>query len=441
MKPAAAALLAVALAGCSIFTDSFEIDGFSGDPFPIDVDTTTGAIVVGISTNSTAERVAVMDLLSPFTIIDTGSNTVPVIAYTGDGYPYVTIFGEDGPGGPLTLPRAQLAEPQLISLHPCNTDPCTVGPAGSAIAYSGIVGADSLAGDDVRLDLAESQISILENLAGGEQALSTACDAVFPSPYRGGGTAIVNGTELDYGGRRVTVAACVAFDPSVDLLQSARGMDALFVVSTAIGTSILGQAAYERYRLFEGNTPPDIGALPTATVMLPSGPITGQVATLPSMALVGYDQSTNRGPCREDYAHHLLLARNCTATDDCPCKDTGVDNGDDTTCSVPAIVELTPPAGFPILVVPDDDPTLQALRTELAPDQADLDGILGTSALQALELDADFPHDRVVMRCAPGAASDGCVTRPELPTENPVTRTQVTQCIGSGAGSGSGILP
>lgn len=416
------------LSGCSIFTDSFEIDGFSGDPFPIQVDTTSGAVVVGISTNGATERVSVLDLLSPFTIADGGPHAVPRI-----NYPYIVIYGEDGSGGPLTLPRAELDQPQLLTLHPCTGDYCYVGPDGAATNYTAILGADSLAGDDVRLDLASSQISILENVAGGEQPLSTACDAVLPTPFRGGGTAIVNGTELGYSGRRIALATCVGFDPDPAVVQSERGMDALFVVSTGVGPSLLGASAYARYRAFAGGTLPDLAALPTSTVLLTSGPVTGHVTTLPSLALVGYDASTARGPCREDYAHHLLLAHDCRGGDDCPCQDGGGDHATDTTCSVPAIVELAPPAGFPVLVLPDDDPTLQALRTELSPDQADVDGVLGTSALQQLELDADYPNDRVVMRCASGAAGSGCSTRPELPTENPVTRTQVSQCIGSGA--------
>ena len=428
-----------ALAGCSIFTDSFEVDGFSGDPFPIDVDTTTGAIRVGVEPEGSATVTGLIDLLSPFTIMDHGPTAVPSISY-----PNIVIDGAAGPGGPLDLPRATLDEPQLLALHPCDdsVETCTIGPEGSDQPFTAILGADSLAGDDIRLDLASSQISILANVAGDEEHRSIVCDAVFPSPYTGGGTAIINGTELDYDGRRITIGTCVAFDPDPNILQSQRGVDMLFVASTAIGISILGTSAYERYRTFENDTPPDVDALPTATVVLPSGPVTGHVATLPRLALVAFDASTPRGPCRDDYLHHLLTLRDCNNTEDCPCKDGGGDNSDLLVCSVPGITELEPPDGFPMLVIDDADPTLQALSTELPPDQTQVDGIFGTSLLSAFEMDADFPHDRVLTRCA---GQPNCSTRPEFPDE--AARPQVQNCIGSGfdfgfgSGSGSGTIP
>ena len=39
-----------------LFTDSFEVDSFSGDPFPIVVDTSTGAVIVGVSCTVGRER-------------------------------------------------------------------------------------------------------------------------------------------------------------------------------------------------------------------------------------------------------------------------------------------------------------------------------------------------------------------------------------------------
>ncbi len=431
MRTAAALLLLVG--GCSIFTDSFEIDEFSGDPFPIEVDTTSGAVLVGVRQAGLADRVGVIDLLSPFTVADSGPGVVPSISY-----PDLVILGAAGSGGPLTRPRAELQGPQLLALHPCvDAAPCTVGPAATPVPYGVILGADSLAGDDIRLALASDQISIFANVAGDEGGRSAVCDAVLPSPYRGGGTAIVNGTELGYAGRRITIGACVAFAPDPARPQSQRGVDTLFVVSTAIGPSILGVAAYARYRLAEGAVPPALEALPVAAVLLPSGLTSGHVATLPSIAFVGFDQSTSRGPCREQFAHHLLLQHDCLPTDDCPCADGGGNNAGNTFCSVPAIVELAPTAGFPVLVISDADPTLQALRTELRPDQAEVDGILGTSALRTIELDADYPHDRVLLRCDQAAGSDAsCVTRPELPDQS--SRAAVQACIPS---TGSGVIP
>ena len=431
---ALAALAALATSGCSIFTDSFLVDDFSGDPFPIDVDTSTGAVVVGVGESGFPDRVGVLDVLSPFTIVDGGPDVVPSISY-----PDLTVLGAAGPGCPLTRPRAKLAAPQVITLHPCADSTCSVGPDGASLAYGAIIGADALAGDDIRFDLASDQIFIFPNVAGDDAHRSTVCDAVLPAPYRGGGTAIVNGTELGYTGRRITIDVCLAFDPDPAKLQSARGADALFVVSTGIGTSLMGESAYARYRVAEGNAPLPVEQLPTQTVDLPSGPTTGHATTVPSMALVGNSDPNTRGPCRQVYAHHLLTPADCGAGSDvdCPCRDGGTGNANLTFCGVPAIVEMSPPAGFDVLVIPDDDPTLQALRTELRPDQPEVDGILGTSALRTLELDADYPHDRALVRCT----DPSCSTRPELP--DTTSRTQVQGCVaGNGSGTGSsGPIP
>ena len=81
---------------------------------------------------------------------------------------------------------------------------------------------------------------------------------------------------------------------------------------------------------------------------------------------------------------------------------------------MPAIVELAPAAGLDVLVISDANPTLQALRTELRPDQPEVDGILGTNALRDLELDVDYPHNRAARALHRTDGSAGCVTRPAL---------------------------
>jgi hypothetical protein len=105
---------------------------------------------------------------------------------------------------------------------------------------------------------------------------------------------------------------------------------------------------------------------------------------------------------------------------DCPCEDGTM------SCSVPAVVELTPKAGIPVLIVDDNDSTLQALRAELRPDQPEVDGILGTDALSTAEYDVDYPHDRLLARCRGGA----CCTRPEfLKDYNDTQFAQINRCL------------
>ena len=76
-----------------------------------------------------------------------------------------------------------------------------------------------------------------------------------------------------------------------------------------------------------------------------------------------------------------------------------------------------------MLVVDDTEPTLQALRTELRPDQPEVDGILGTDVLRGAEIDVDYPHDRLLARC-PGSQ---CSARPSLAQVG--DRCQINRCI------------
>lgn len=476
VRAAAAALAAAgALTGCTLITDSFLTNDFSGDPFPTQVDATSGALLVGMQPLDGSEpHTAVLDLLSPFTLRDAAPMADPTLA-TVD----LLLLGQDA-GGMLDLPRARFPEVQLISLHPCENSPdpgaqtvppCTVGPPAEPRTFSGVIGADALAGDAIRLRLASQQIFVLPDIGGSDRGRTLACDAVFSAPYRGGGTLVISGTELPFGNRRITLRACLGADPEPDpqffvddapgatdptliydprpdpapdhrcrreQTRSAiaaslqpRGTDALFVVSTSIGISILGAAAYQRYVLAHPGAP-GLDGLPDDMVYLPSGLIRGKRATIDGIALVGAPSSNQLAPCRQLYAHRLLAALgpiDSSEFEGCtdgagqplgfpsPCKDGS------SFCPVPAILELTPETRVDVLVVDDTEPTLQALRTELRPDQPEVDGILGTDILRGAEIDVDYPHDRVIARC-PGAK---CSARPALAEQG--DRCQINRCI------------
>lgn len=407
----AAVCLALAGAGCTLITDSFLTNDFSGDEYPIEVEISSGAVMLGLRQAGAEDRGAVLDLLSPVTLVDPGPMASPSVSIAD-----VHLLGANGPGGPIEQPRAKLTEAQLIALHPCDTDDCVVGSAASPLPYQAIIGADVLAGDAVRLRLSDSQIFVLPDIGGDTKHRTYACDAVFPSPYRGGGTLIIAGTELAFGGRRIALQACLGADPDPAKPQGQRGADALLVMSTSVGVSILGETAYARYRIAHPSAPA-LATLPSLTVNLPSGPITGNLTTLETLALVASSSSSPRAACRQVYGSHLILQRDCEIGEDCPCE-----NGD-TFCAQPAIVELRPPTGLEVLVVSDANPILQALRTELRPDQAEVDGILGTNALRTAEIDVDYPHNRVLARCS----AEGCVTRPEL--QDRTDRTQIQGCL------------
>ncbi len=403
-------------AGCTLVTDSFVTNGFSGDPFPIGVDTRSGAIIVGLREGG-ADRRAVLDVLSPVTVVDPGRGVAPTINSSD-----LVLLGERaGSVGMPDLPRASFDAKQVIRVHPCSqqVDACTVGStsAASETPFDALIGADVLAGDALRMRLGTDQIFVLADVGGSDHDRTYACDAVFPSPYRGGGTLVIAGTEVAFQGRRVTMQACLGADPDPLITQSARGADVLVVVSTSIGISLLSESAYERYRLARPAAPPLL-ALAEADVALPSGKIAGRLATIDKLALVARSSSSPRAPCRQFYAHHLMAERDCQASDrDCPCES------GDVFCPVPGIVEVAPAVGLDFLIVSDDNATLQALRTELRPDQQEVDGILGTSVLRDVEVDVDYPHNRVLARCT----SDACETRPAI--NDPSDRTQINGCL------------
>jgi hypothetical protein len=477
------------LGGCSLILDSFLTNDFSGDPFPTNVDTTTGAIMVGLHAQSSPaddNRAAVLDLLSPITVIDSGPLSTPAVSYTD-----LVMLGVATPGSTTEVARARFPGSQLVALHPCpdtlddgspNAD-CLIGPPGQTRAFGGIIGADVLAGDAVRLRLGNDQIFVLADVGGSDQSRALSCDGVFSSPYRGGGTLSIAGTELPFGNRRITLQACLSADPQPShpadaasqhpddpqlpitdtdvravfpdatdscsrmasrkqVFDSLRpqGTDALFVVSTGIGISILGAAAYERYvenakAANRDATPLD--ALPDGAVYLPSGRVDGKRTTIDGLWLVGASSSNVLAPCRQVYAHRVMSALGPIDPDSFDtCKtDTGISMSADiyripspckdssSFCPVPTILEVNPTAGIDILVVDDTNATLQALRAELRPDQPEVDGILGTDALRTVELDVDFPHDRMLARCPGG----NCIVRPPLADSG--DRCQFNRCI------------
>lgn len=406
------AVLLLALTGCSLITDSFKTNDFSSDGFAIAVETSSGAIVVGLREGD-IDRTAVLDTLSPITIVDASFDVAPTVTDRN-----LLLLGE-GATGALDLPRANLRG-NVLALHPCSDPICSVGTPGSERPFDAIVGADLLAGDALRLRLGDDQIFLLADVAGDEQDRGLLCDAVYPSPYRGGGTLVLSGTELGFSGRRITMPTCLGFEanPNLPLAQGERGTDALMLISTGIGMSVLGEATYARYRQLDATALP-LDQLPEGELFLPSGLVSGRIATIKNLALVARSSSTPRAACRHVYGHHLLLARDCRAGDDCPCDER------DVFCPMPGLLELAPTAGHQMLVVPDDNQTLQSLRAELRPGQPEVDGILGTDVLRALEMDVDYPHARVLGRCV--GASPDCVVRTALPERSFRTRTQ--ECL------------
>ena len=382
----------VLLAACTVSEPA-------GDPFPVDVDLSTGPLLVHVALPGGAPMPATLDVLAPFSLIDPGAGN----AVSRDSTE-LDLFGQRTPGSTDFVERATFSV-DLVLLHPCDpsTPTCAVGTPSAETQIQAVLGADALSEAAIRVDFTTSDLFVFPDIAGADDLRDKQCDARFPSPFRGGGTLVLGGADVDFSGRRIAIGACLA--PASPDTAKTTGTDALFVMSTGIGPSLLGATAYARYCERHGCNP-DPTTLPQTTVLLPSGPISGGATTIASLALVANPSGPSRGPCGDLHANYCLAdPTHCTAP---VADDRTVLCKNQSSCGAPATVELGAP--IEVVVVPDADPTLQALRAELRPDQPEVDGILGNAALAALQLDVDYPNNRLLARCR-GAS---CTARPTL---------------------------
>jgi len=182
---ARAALMALGLGGCTLVTDSFAINDFSGDPYPITVDVSSGAVIAGLrpaGADDATPRTAILDLLSPFTVVDPGPDAAPSVS-TED----VLVLDSGG------TPRAKLTTAQLLSLHPCDDAGCQVGVPAAPRTFDAIIGANVLAGDAVRLRLGDGQVSSPADIGGGAEARTRAREGGARGPIRARGAVGMGG--------------------------------------------------------------------------------------------------------------------------------------------------------------------------------------------------------------------------------------------------------
>ncbi len=399
-KGASALALALSVvAGCDEPT--------TADPFPILATRPAGGFALAFDSSfdpdSAGVRLAAIDVLSPLTIIDR-VDASPLRRSTT-----LRLLAPPSPGAPTLLTRASFDTAALF-LHPCAAGaPCSIGAPGTPTEIGGVIGADTLQGHAIRFEPDTGRMFVLDELAGSNAQRDQVCDAPLPAPFFGGGTLLVGDTELTFPGLRLALDVCLMPTPTVDRPLDPIGVDASMVMSTAIGLSILGEARYEQYRRAYGGEP--LSALPPGTVLLPSGPVTGKLASIASLDLVSGSTTWTRGPCRGVYASRFLTRGLCgTGVDGVPAEQEDCPCGTARFCDAPAVVELAPAAPIQFVVVPDTHPVLQALRAELRPARPEVDGILGMNALAGSVLDVDYPNNRAVVRCVPPAAD--CVPDP-----------------------------
>jgi hypothetical protein len=391
--------LALATAACSDQPPA-------GDRFPIYVDRPGGALTTQVAIDGAAPVTAVIDVLSPLTVVDVAADAAPRRAGID-----LTILGRRAPGDDARVTRARF-RPTALFQHPCAAaEVCTVGDPAAPVPIGAVIGGDTLRDDALRVRAGDDTIYILDDIAGEGAARDRACDAVIDSAFHGGGTLVVGGTEVAFAGLRPAVGLCLSPDPCA-ASASARGVDATLLVSSGLGPSILAASRYEAWRQVSGA--PALADLPEVTVRLPSGAVTGRAGQIDRFAIAGRAVPPD-GACREIYRHYYLTgAAACLATGDDPCVD-------DDSCSAPAVVELA--TAIAVVVIADDAPLLQSLRAELRPGLPEVDGILGLDALTAVELDVDYPNTRLLVRCA-GA---GCALRP--PYRDGTSAEVIAQCL------------
>lgn len=419
----AALVAALAVAGCTEAAPP-------GDPFPIHATRAGGAFLTSfaadVDPDGAAARPAVIDVLSPFTVID-----------VEDAPPRRTgielrLLAPPTAGAATTVTRAAF-DTSALFLHPCaGAGACTVGAPGTPTSIGAVIGYDTLRQAALRFQPDHDRLYVLDEVAGDGPVRDGVCDARMPEPFGGGGSVLVGGTELSFDGLRVALDVCLLGTPAVDRTTDPEvlGTDAALVLSTGIGPSILGESRYEAWRLAHGGEP--LSALPPATVLLPAGQVDGRLAAIPAMDVVGRG-AWKRGPCLGAYANRLLstrLACDPAERNDptrCPCDGA-------LSCPAPSVLELAPPTPIAVVVVPDLSPVLQALRAELRPGLPEIDGILGMGAFTGSVLDVDYPNGRVLFRCEPPAAgcvpdparAPTCAVRPQLP--DPASAPSVVAC-------------
>ncbi len=383
------------------------------DPFPITMDLSSGPVVLLASEKGGEVVEIAVDVLSPITILDSFHSTGQVAA-PERRLVELTLYGAELSGP--QVPRVRFPQTPAYDLHPCAVAdlapaPCQVGLDGTTQEISGILGSDILSRSSVRFDFPRSQLRFFPDAAGTDNERTLACDAVFTSPFSGGGKLLIAGNEVSYAGNRPTLGACIhqedIGEPGPD--NSEVGTDLQLAISTSFGPTILSEQAYARFAANEGVTP--LENLVATTLYLPSGPVPARGGTIPFLALVGEvgGDSKGRGPCRELYANaRMRTPRSCLDSDvDCPCPN------DQKTCKAAAAIEIR--KDITIAVVDSSLPLLQALRDELRPKIPELDGVIGVQALSDLRVEFDYPNRRVLMRCENLA---GCATRQEVRTQS-----------------------
>jgi hypothetical protein len=444
-----AALLAATavLTACTVSDTPFT-------PYPIPMDLDGGMVVVNLGIDDGPPQPAIIDTLSPLTVIDgvaLGDHALRNPERVRHDLTIYSVGTVNDAGMPVPpVPQARFGGVSTFDLHPCAGTPdgdgeaCTVGFEGAALPVRALLGADLWSRYAIRFSFARRLLSLFPDISGDNRARALLCEAVFPAPFYSGGTLVVSGAQISFIGYRMAMGACLLAETpasapdagpplptcpastgsSAALPRRDQALNALFVVSTGLPITLVSESFHARYLAACAQ----LGVACDTTLGAPeilhiaSGPLTVRRTTIMGLTLVSefHDQ---RGPCQELYTSAYMLRCGdadlaaCCRTESecdaqelrCPCEDQ--DDERVRFCRAGASIALT--RTIPVAVIPDTTPLLQALRDELRPELPELDGILAPGALEPLELDVDYPNNRAITRCDPGHAA-ACAVLPAV---------------------------
>ncbi len=409
MRPLVTRLVAVAagLAAAGCDEPSFTIDPF---PLKVTIDPTTPPLA-GASALELDEDVrrVVIDTATPLTTIE--APELPLSRLD------VTLSLHDAATG---VARARFLFVTVITAPGTEVGSSAIGAAGTPVR--GVIGADLLKRIAVRVDARAASFSFFPDIAGDSRTIERSCRAVLTAPVQGGGDFRLGEQDVILEPTRTVVSACLGASPtpragtieasSLDFTTRVPrdGHDSLFVIATGLPRTLVTRAAFE--------ATPGHSELPEAAderVHLPAGGFVDvRLGTLPSIALV-HNESVTRGPCDELAASRVMERQGCRNSDAATCVC-----GTEQSCPAGGTIELghinefdtrSPP--FQVGVIEETHPMIQAVRTELRPEVADIDGFLGMDVISHLVLDLDYPHDRLIAHCA--APEEGhCLIRPRI---------------------------
>jgi hypothetical protein len=446
-RASGAAVLACAasLAACS----DIPAPNITAYPIPMSMD--GGVVVVSLRIDDGDSVPAVIDTLSPLTVVDGVAVRGEPVDEPERRRHDLTILSAAGDTG---VPRARFGNLNSFDLHPCagqdagDGQPCRLGVDGATQPFYAILGADLWSDYAIRFSFAKRLLSLFPDVSGDDQARALLCETVFGAPFYGGGTLAVSGADIRFIGYRTAMGACMLAEtpaatdagppvpvcPSgdagaaVSLPRRYGGLNALFVLSTGLPITLVSESFHARYldRCTELGVECDATLGAPEMLHVASGPIPVRRTTLTGLTLVS-EYSDRRGPCEELYTNAFMVRcgdlpqgesccgdrddeRDCAmAALPCPCEGRQDEERQFCRAAAAAMLQHT----FPVAVISDAEPMLQALRDELRPELPELDGILAPSAVEPLEIDMDYPNNRVLLRCEPTRAGQ-CATLPAI---------------------------